>query len=266
VGEFRDAFDAFMKFHVLNGEPGQIGTGVARGIAPAALVRRDVNQDDLAAARKRVALAAGRSASAADLTGTLIGVQGLGTVNPIANWHTVTNPKPVLEPVHVVDSADYIIARLEGLALEAEAGRPPSVGVAAMHPTVWGAAKRLWEDGHRRQAVAAAAEAVALMLKARIGRNDASDTSLWQQTFSDKAKPGVAQLRWPGDPADQGVISMTAGLRQFAPGVQMTIRNSATHGSGDLDEQEAIERLATLSLLARWLDMCELIEPSAGGA
>jgi hypothetical protein len=44
------------------------------------------------------------------------------------------------------------------------------------------------------------------------------------------------------------------------PGVQMTIRNSAAHGVGELDEQAALERLTTLSLLARWLDECDLVE------
>lgn len=51
---------------------------------------------------------------------------------------------------------------------------------------------------------------------------------------------------------------MNSGLLAFAPGVQMTIRNSAAHGLGELDEQSALERLATLSLLARWVDECDL--------
>lgn len=49
------------------------------------------------------------------------------------------------------------------------------------------------------------------------------------------------------------------GLRQLAPGIQMTIRNSAAHGLGELDEQLALERLATLSLLARWVEDCEVV-------
>jgi len=51
---------------------------------------------------------------------------------------------------------------------------------------------------------------------------------------------------------------MNDSLRQFAPGVQMTIRNSAAHGSEELSQQEALERLATLSLLARWVDGCRM--------
>lgn len=56
---------------------------------------------------------------------------------------------------------------------------------------------------------------------------------------------------------------MNDGLRQLTPGVQMTIRNSATHDTGQMPEQLALERLATLSLLARWVDECDLIEAHA---
>jgi hypothetical protein len=53
---------------------------------------------------------------------------------------------------------------------------------------------------------------------------------------------------------------MNDGLRSYAPGVQMLIRNPTTHTAENMSEQEALERLAALSLLARWLDECELVE------
>jgi hypothetical protein len=40
----------------------------------------------------------------------------------------------------------------------------------------------------------------------------------------------------------------------------MAIRNPATHSTDDLAEQEALEQLAVLSTLARWIDGCELVE------
>lgn len=120
-----------------------------------------------------------------------------------------------------------------------------------MHPTVWGAAARLRGNGHFREAVAGAAEAVVLMVKTRTKRNHIAETSLWHQAFSDKdPQPGQPRLRWPGDPTDRDVSTMNAGLRSLAPGVQMTIRNSAAHGLGELDQQAALERLSNLSLLA----------------
>lgn len=89
-------------------------------------------------------------------------------------------------------------------------------------------------------------------VKSTTGRNDIAETALWQQTFSDRsAVPGQPRLRWPGDPDNRDVKNMNEGLRQFAPGVQMTIRNPAAHSLDEFSEQEALERLAVLNLLAR---------------
>lgn len=79
--------------------------------------------------------------------------------------------------------------------------------------------------------------------------------------LSDKpAEVGKPRLRWPGDPKDRDVKNMADGLRQFAPGVQMLIRNTVIHATGELDQQPALERLATLSLLSTWIGQCELVE------
>ena len=40
----------------------------------------------------------------------------------------------------------------------------------------------------------------------------------------------------------------------------MAIRNPATHSTSDASAQEALEQLAILSTLARWIDQCELVE------
>jgi uncharacterized protein (TIGR02391 family) len=130
-----------------------------------------------------------------------------------------------------------------------------------MHPAVWGLASRLWRDGHYRQAVQAGADGVVQLAKSRTGRRDIDDTVQWQQAFSkDDPEPGKPRLRWPGDPNDQTVRSMNEGLIRFAPGVQLTIRNPANHDPAEMEQQEAAERLAVLSLLARWVDQCDLVE------
>lgn len=95
------------------------------------------------------------------------------------------------------------------------------------------------------------------MVKSRTSRNSIPDTSRWAQAYSKKPPP---RLRWPGDPSDQAVKSMNEGLIRFAPGAQMTIRNPATHGPREMTQQEAVERLSVLSLLARWVDQRDLIE------
>jgi hypothetical protein len=263
VTEFRDRLSEFLELHERNEGPGGLG-GLARGILPAVFPRDDADPQEIARRAARVSVAAGRAAAATSLTGISVGVQGVGVIDPIMAWHTITRPKPVMEADDVLAACDLAVGRLEGLILQAEAERPPTVGAEAMHPTVWGAAQRLWRDKHFRQAVAAAAEGVVLMVKMRTGRNDVAETALWQETFSDNDPlPGKPRLRWPGDPKDRDVTTMNAGLRFFAPGVQMTIRNEAAHGAAEMDEQSALERLSTLSLLARWVDECEISEPPA---
>jgi hypothetical protein len=259
VEDFRAALVEFLELHVSNG--GAEGFGIARGIAPAVFPREDADQQEIARRLSKVSRLAGLAASAVPLTGVEMGVQGAGVIDPITNWQTITRPKPLLEADDVLGACDQAIGRLDGMILRAEAERPPSVGAEAMHPAVWGAAARLWRDRHFREAVAGAAEAVVLMVKTRTKRNDIAETALWQQVFSDKEpQPGQPRLRWPGDPNDREVSTMNSGLRSFAPGVQMTIRNSAAHSTIELDEQAALERLSALSLLARWVDECDLVE------
>ncbi|WP_078292512.1 TIGR02391 family protein [Mycobacterium sp. D16R24] len=263
VAEFRAAFVSFLELHT----PTYRGPGI--GMLPAVMPLDGVDEAELETRRARVSTAAGRARRAPSLTGVLFGVRGFnGAVDPVAAWNTVTQPKPLLEPANIIDACDQMIGSLEDMAARAEVELPPTVDVAQMHPAVWGQAARLWRDGHYRQAVSAAADGVVQLVKARTGGPELDDTTRWNQAFSEKdPEPGRPRLRWPGDQTDRTVVSMNDGLRRFAPGAQLTIRNPATHGPGEMTQQEAVERLSVLSLLARWVDECDLIEaldPSAG--
>ncbi|MCI4675616.1 TIGR02391 family protein [Candidatus Mycolicibacterium alkanivorans] len=263
VAEFRAAFMSFLELHT----PTYRGPGI--GMLPAVMPLDGVDEAELETRRARVSTAAGRARRAPSLTGVLFGVRGFnGAVDPVAAWNTVTQPKPLLEPANIIDACDQMIGSLEDMAARAEVELPPTVDVAQMHPAVWGQAARLWRDGHYRQAVSAAADGVVQLVKARTGGPELDDTTRWNQAFSEKdPEPGRPRLRWPGDQTDRTVVSMNDGLRRFAPGAQLTIRNPATHGPGEMTQQEAVERLSVLSLLARWVDECDLIEaldPSAG--
>lgn len=266
VEVFRDAFASFLELHT----PTYRGPGM--GMYPAVSPLSSADPAEIEARRARVSEAAGRARRAPALTGCVIGVVShdgdRNVVDPVAAWHTVTQPKPMLEPSHVIDACNQMIGSLAELADRAEVQLPPTVDVAAMHPAVWGHAARLWRDGHYRQAVQAAADGVVQLVKSRTGGPDLDDTARWNQAFSEKdPEPGRPRLRWPGDQTDRTVVSMNDGLRRFAPGVQMTIRNPATHDTGEMTEQQAVERLSVLSLLARWVDECDIIEapdPMAG--
>lgn len=261
VDDFKRAFAAFLELHGTN----KGATGIARAMMPAAWPLEEADAEEVARRRSAVSIAAGRASEVPALTGTFIRVAAPGgppqVVDPIASWATMLDPKPLLEPGNVLEACDQMIGKLDGLIAKAEAEAPPSVGTEALHPLVWGAARRLWRDGHYREAVNAAAEAVIGHVKALTRRNDVPETSLWQQVFSkDEPTAGKPRLRWPGDPADRNVINMNDGLRFFAPGVQLLIRNTGTHSVLEIGEQEAIERLAVLSLLARWVEGCDLLE------
>lgn len=254
VADFQAVLKEFLALHVFN-------EWLARGIAPAVFPKDTADPEEISRLSAAVAQAAGRAMDAAPLTRTFFSVQGAGAVDPIAAWQTITRPKPLLEPEDVLGATDQIIGRLEAMLLRAEVEAPPLTGVQAMHPLIWGAASRLWGDGHYRAAISAGAEALVAQVKSLTGRNDVAETGLWQEAFSENAPaPGKPRLRWPGEPTDRDVKTMNDGLRQFAPGTQMVIRNPAAHGTVEISPQEGLERLAVLSLLARWVQSCEVVE------
>lgn len=264
VAVFRGDFQSFLELHT----PTYRGPGV--GVLPAVMPLTDSDPAEIDVLRARVSEAAGRARRAPALTGCLIGVVNLNgqrnVVDPIAAWLTVMQPKPMLEPENIIDACNQMIGSLAELADRAEAELPPSVDVAEMHPAVWGQAARSWRDGHYRQAVSAAADGVIGLVKSRTGRRDIEDTSLLQQAFSkDDHEPGKPPAM-AGEPDRQDRDLDEQRPRQFAPGAQLTIRNPATHGPGELTEQEAVERLSVLSLLARWVDQCDLIEAPVSSA
>jgi hypothetical protein len=117
-------------------------------------------------------------------------------------------------------------------------------------------------------AVREAAEGLNLYWKSKLGRDDANDTNFWQQTLSaGEPAPGQPKLSWPGDESSRTARSMRGGLEplatsltNLATGLNLTVRNVATHTREELSEQEAMERLAAYSYLARLLDQCKIRE------
>jgi uncharacterized protein (TIGR02391 family) len=228
---------------------------------PPVTVRDDVHDDVWVAAKNRVSEAAGRIANLPPGAQVMVAIAGRGTVDPFTAWITITQPRPLLEPDDVLSACSNAIGRLDGMAEQAEAESPFQVDVEAMNPLVWGAARQLWHDEHYREAVGAAASVVVQHVKQLTGRAGVDETSIFQQAFSsDPPKPGKPRLRWPGNPQDKNVISMNEGLRNFSAGVQLAIRNPLVHDPTELTAQQAAERLASISLLAGWIEQCERIE------
>lgn len=263
VVAFEKAFNKWMETQVESDHM------AARGLFPTVWAREGEDEANVRNLELAVAEAAGLAAKAVDVTGALLGVQGIGLIDPISNWSMMRNPKAFLSPQDVRTTAATVRGRLAALLADAEAAQTedlPAFSPALMHPVVWSGAAAHWTSHQYRVAVREAAEGLTVHWKQRLGRNDVDDTVFWQQTLS----PGDPELRrpklrWPGDPGDKTTKSMRGGveplaksLNNLATGLNLTVRNVTTHTRHELSEQEAMERLAAYSYLARLLDRCDV--------
>ncbi|MCM1951320.1 TIGR02391 family protein [Streptomyces sp. G2] len=133
----------------------------------------------------------------------------------------------------------------------------PQLSASTMHPWAWEGARALWQSGHFRQAVTAAARKVNAETQNKLGRRDASETALFVNAFSkDAPKPGQPRLRLMPDDGSDTFKSVHRGAAAFAEGCFAAIRNPNSHEDGlpELPEHEALEQLAAISVLARWVD------------
>ena len=135
----------------------------------------------------------------------------------------------------------------------------PELSAAELHPWIWSGASSLWQSGHYREAVEGAIKKLNAETQNKVGRRDVSEADLFKQAFSmDDAKPGKARLRRMKDDGSDTYKSVQRGAMTFAEGVFAGIRNPLTHESDqELSEQEALEYLAALSVLARWVDQSQ---------
>ncbi|PPG44395.1 TIGR02391 family protein [Rathayibacter sp. AY2B5] len=142
----------------------------------------------------------------------------------------------------------------------------PAVSAANLHPWIWSGARSLWQSGHFVQAVRDAATKLNAETQNKVGRRDVSETDLFKQSFSlDEAKLGKSRLRRMSPEDSDTYRSLQRGAMAFAEGVFAGIRNPLSHEADqELSEQVALEYLAALSVLARWVD--ESTVEHAGGA
>lgn len=132
----------------------------------------------------------------------------------------------------------------------------PQISASSLHPWVWSGAESLWQSGHYRSAVEDAAKKVNAETQNKVGRRDVSETKLFQEAFStDASVPGKSRLRRMTDDGSDTYRSMQRGAMALAEGIFVGIRNPFGHATPqEIDEQTALEYLASLSVLARWVD------------
>jgi hypothetical protein len=139
----------------------------------------------------------------------------------------------------------------------------PKLAAASLHPWIWNAAVDLWDDGHRREAVQAAAQALFdnhLPAKLGVSRGKSAKDLIAQAFSTDPPAAGSPRLRL--DDHTQPSPDWTSqheGARFSGMGCAQLIRNLVTHGAQP-DEQTALEQLASLSLLARLIDRAKVIQ------
>jgi uncharacterized protein (TIGR02391 family) len=177
-----------------------------------------------------------------------------------SDWRLENPPRKTFEFSGERDASMRLLARLKSYeevqSMLGSSSLAPSLSAAALHDQVWSAASTQWSTSHRHEAVLAAAKAVNSLLQSKTGRRDLSEGQLIREAFSDKPR-----LRFVGVQDHQTRESLRQGVMQFGTGCFAAIRNPVSHLPNeaiDLPEQLALERLASLSLLARWIDEAEI--------
>jgi hypothetical protein len=138
-----------------------------------------------------------------------------------------------------------------------------------MHRWIWERARSLSQSGHFAESVEAAARKLNAETQNKIGRRDVSETDLFNQAFSDDPPlAGKPRLRLTIDDDGKTAKSVRRGIRAFAEGCCAAIRNPVAHDQTELSETAALEQLAALSILARWVDSTDLATnwPSTAGS
>lgn len=134
----------------------------------------------------------------------------------------------------------------------------PSIAAEALHQWVWEPAAPLWAADAHQDAVLTAARTVNRRLQQKLDRHDISDSALCMQCFDVKSpEPGKPRLRFAGDRETPTWKARQDGAKYTAAGAFLAIRNLAAHEEKvTWSKQEALEYLATFSVVARWIEEC----------
>jgi hypothetical protein len=168
-------------------------------------------------------------------------------------------------PYHRTMEASRQLAGLLDTAEEAEqilGPVGPKLAAANLHPWIWNAAVGLWDDGHRREAVQAAAVALFdqhLPAKLGVPAGKSAKDLVAQAFLTAPPTAGSPRLRLTDYPdPSPSWTSQHEGAQFFGMGCAQLIRNLVTHGAQP-DEQTALEQLASLSLLARLIERAQKV-------
>ena len=130
----------------------------------------------------------------------------------------------------------------------------PELSASNLHPWVWEGARSLWQSGHYRETVEGSIRMLNAETQNKLGRRDLSEDDLFKQSFNERPPALRApRLHRMQDDGSKTFKSVQRGLRSLAEGVFAGSRNPLAHEADvDMPEQQALEYLAALSVLARW--------------
>ena len=173
--------------------------------------------------------------------------------------------------IEVLTAAQTLVGALKYLGVREQILGPagPTLAANRLHPWVWDVAADLWDGGHHAQAVEDAFQSVERRTQVKVNNLNLNGKGLYGEAFSTKAPTAeMSRLRFPDiDEAKQQKtwVSAHEGAMHLGMACAQGIRNLRAHPSSDITEQEALEQLAALSVLARWVDACEVVkaDPSA---
>ena len=159
-----------------------------------------------------------------------------------------------------VDGDTIVIGERRQSPLPAETQPAEQATLAGLHQLISGAARELWDGGHRREAIQAAAIALLDAVRSQSGLQlDGHD--LMARAFNpDNPRIVIADLR-----TDNG-RNLQRGTRFIAMGAVAAIRNPASHTLASHEEDQAREQLAVLSFVAHRLDDAQAASPEWRGS
>ncbi|MGW1998352.1 TIGR02391 family protein [Embleya sp. NPDC001921] len=168
--------------------------------------------------------------------------------NPRENW--VVARHAAIQALGRARSQDEITAFLRPTS--------PSLTADSLHSWVWESAAPLWAADAHQDAVLAAARTINRRLQKKLDRHDIGETDLCLQSFDTKEPaPGKPRLRFPGDRSTPTWKARQEGAKFTTAGAYLAIRNLAAHEEAvGWEEQQALEYLATFSVIARWIEEC----------
>ncbi len=132
----------------------------------------------------------------------------------------------------------------------------PKLSASQLHRWVWQVAAPLWDNGHEREAVQSAATSVELELRSKLGVTTGDGRHLVNAFRVEGASATLPRLRLAVyEVGSDDFKSAHEGAASFGAGCFLAIRNITTHR---LEVDHALEMLASLSLLAHWIDSAEV--------